>query len=573
MRHLAEIKALLDELEISSADTLEDQDLDFKEWSRRSFPDAIALVVDMAVCMANGGGGTVVFGVNNKAIGRNKAVIGVPMEIDVNRLKKAVYDATDPKLTPVFEELTVPEGTGRLLVMQVFPGLPPYTDTSGAGKIRIGKDCQPLTGTLRRRIMVETGETDYTAEVITGRLDALISPSAMEQLRDAAKQEKAPADLLRLSDSELLGALGVLERGRLNRAGVLLVGTEEALNRHVPGYVWTHLRMRTDTQYTDRMDGRDALPVALARLTDRVMADNPITTVQYGLFHFEFRTYPEIALREALLNALCHADYRLAGPVMVKQFTRRIEISNPGGFIGGITPGNILHHPPAARNPKLVEALTKLRLVNRTNLGVQRMFIAFLSEGRRAPSVIERGESVTVTFLASPMSTSFRAFVVEEGEHGRYLTVDHLLLLHYLLAHAEVTSADAAGLCQRPEPDAREVLSEMERVFEYLDRGGTGRGTYWTLRADLHQRIAAPGHPERDRRIDWESAKTRVLSVLRQRAERGERGLSNAEIRQLTHYDRNQVTRLMGQLRREVLQVASDGYGAGARYYWRAAAE
>ncbi|NLA38813.1 MAG: hypothetical protein GX882_05425 [Methanomicrobiales archaeon] len=39
----------------------------------------------------------------------------------------------------------------------------------------------------------------------------------------------------------------------------------------------------------------------------------------------------------------------------------------------------------------------------------------------------------------------------------------------------------------------------------------------------------APGHPDRDRRTDWEAAKTRVLSVLRQRAEHGEAGLSNAE--------------------------------------------
>lgn len=35
----------------------------------------------------------------------------------MNRLKKAVYDTTDPKLTPVFEEVRVPEGTGRLLLM------------------------------------------------------------------------------------------------------------------------------------------------------------------------------------------------------------------------------------------------------------------------------------------------------------------------------------------------------------------------------------------------------------------------------------------------------------------------
>ena len=130
MRNLAEIRLLLDELNCRPADELEDQDLDFKEWKGRSQKDALEMVVEAAVCMANGGGGTVVFGVNDRAMSRAGAIPGVPLEVDINRLKKAVYDSTDPKITPVFEELLVPEGSGRLLVMQIYPGLPPYTDTS-----------------------------------------------------------------------------------------------------------------------------------------------------------------------------------------------------------------------------------------------------------------------------------------------------------------------------------------------------------------------------------------------------------------------------------------------------------
>lgn len=67
MRTLSQIPPLLDELKHCIADDLEDQDLDFKEWPKRSMADGVKLVVDMAVCMANGGGGTVVFGV---ALGR-----------------------------------------------------------------------------------------------------------------------------------------------------------------------------------------------------------------------------------------------------------------------------------------------------------------------------------------------------------------------------------------------------------------------------------------------------------------------------------------------------------------------
>lgn len=565
MRGLAEIRDLLEELDNHPADKLEDQDLDFKEWNLHSMADAVALVVEMAICMANGGGGTVVFGVNDKAVGRNKAILGVSHEVDVNRLKKAVYDSTDPKLTPVFKELPVPEGTGRLLMMQVYPGLPPYTDTSGKGKIRVGTDCQPLTGTLRRRIMVETGETDFTAAKITGPLESLVSSAAMERLRDAARREKAPDDLLRKPDRDLLPTLGLIRNGRTLSAGVLLVGTEDAIREHFPGYIWTHLRMKTDTEYTDRADGREALPIALDRILDRVMADNPITTVPQGLFHFEIHTYPEIALREALLNAFVHAEYRIAGPIMVKQFRNRLEISNPGGLVGGITPENILRHEPVARNPSLVDALTRLRLVNRSNLGVRRMYQALLIEGKEPPVIIDEGEAVRVIFRASDLSVPFRMFVAEEGDKGRMLSVEHLLILQHLLRFPETDTPTIARITQQTEQDARETLSSMARDFGYLERGGTGKGTYWTLRHDLHGRLAAPGHPERDRRIDWEAAKTRVLSILKQRAERAEPGLSNANVRQITHFDRQQVNRLIHELEREG-QVKIEGYGRGAKY-------
>lgn len=146
MRTVGQIESLLPELEFCTADELEDQDLDFKQWDSQSRDKAVRLMVHMAVCMANGGGGTVVFGIADRVKGREKAIFGVPPEIDTNLLRKAIYDQTDPKITPVFEELRVPEGTGRLILMQIYSAMPPYTDNAGRGSIRIGKDCQPLTG-------------------------------------------------------------------------------------------------------------------------------------------------------------------------------------------------------------------------------------------------------------------------------------------------------------------------------------------------------------------------------------------------------------------------------------------
>lgn len=572
MRELTEIRALLARLDQASADALEAQDLDFKEWPADE-RHAVRLAVDMAVCMANGGGGTVVLGVRDRVVGRAQAIVGVPASAEPHRLQRDIYERTAPKLTPEVQELPVPEGTGRLLVMQVHGGLPPYTNTAGAGTVRRGKDCVPLTGDLRDRLMVERGASDVTAVPVPEPAQALLSPAALERLRDLARREQAPADLLRKTDLDLLAALDLFRDGRLTKAGLLIAGSAEALARHLPNYGWTHERMKSATAYVDRADGRDgpdkgelALPLALQAIEARINADNPITTVEHGLYHFEFRAYPAVALREALLNALCHLDLRLASPVLVKQYPRRLEISNPGGLIGGITPANILHHPPLARNPLLVHALVRLRLVNRSNLGVGRMFEAMLIEGKEPPLIVDEDSAVRVVFKRQETSAPFREFIADEGKAGHVLDVDHLLVLRWLLGHAETDTAAAAQLCQRREAEMRDILDEMVQDYGYLERGGAGRGTWWRLKPALHRRLEGRGHAERDQRIDADVAKTRVLNMLKQRQRRGERGLTNAEVRAVTGYTRQQVNRLIHELEAESVRLTGHGRGASYQY-------
>ena len=562
----AEIVDLLDRLDDCVADDLEGQHLDFKQWDATSDRKALRTVVAAAVCMANGGGGTVVFGVADRVRGRRRAVVGVPHYVDSGLLKRQVHDSTDPRLTPEFEEMEVAEGTGRLIAMHVHPGIPPYTDTAGRGWIRIDDHCKPLTGALRRRLIEESPESDHTFGLAQDPGTAWLSPAAMEVLREEAAQAGAPEDLLELGDQDLLAALGAIRDGRPTRAALLIAGSPAAIQEHVPNYLWTHLRMSSPTDYSERLDGHHAILVALARILDRIMAHNPIETVVNGLYHHEYRTYPEVALREALLNALCHASYRIASPVLIKQHADRLEITNPGGFIGGITPDNILHHRPVARNRSLVGALARLRLVNRSSLGVPRIYRAMLIEGKGPPQIQDIGGGVRITFRASQISPRFRRFVADELGRRIVHSVDELLVLRHLLAEWAADAPTVARLCQRSADEAREVLSQMEDDRGYLDRGGEGRGAYWTLKLELRERLSDSG---RQSLLDAgpRAARERILSILASRADNDLGPLANRDLRRITGLDRKQVMRLLQTLR-ETGKVRIEGRGRGAGYVY-----
>jgi len=102
---------------------------------------------------------------------------------------------------------------------------------------------------------------------------------------------------------------------------------------------------------------------------------------------------------------------------------------------------------------------------------------------------------------------------------------------------------------------------KTNQIRSFTGRNGTGRATCWTLQPTASQTITGAVYPEHSRRIDWEAAKIRVLSVLMERTRRGEPGLINKEIRQMAHLDRNQVYRLMKQLRRENDAILPSGRG------------
>jgi ATP-dependent DNA helicase RecG len=82
-------------------------------------------------------------------------------------------------------------------------------------------------------------------------------------------------------------------------------------------------------------------------------------------------TYPELAIRELLLNALMHRDYQSNTPVRFYAYENHLEITNPGGLYGEVDAANF-PRVNSYRNPILAEALKTLGFVERFGFGVQR---------------------------------------------------------------------------------------------------------------------------------------------------------------------------------------------------------
>lgn len=556
---LAEIRELLHRLDGVSADDIESETVECKSWvpHPQALDSQVRELREAVVALANQRGGVVILGVADRKRTRKDAVQGVG-GLDPDSLRRKIYDGTEPHILVEIEELVEPEG--RLLVVHVPRGIPPHTTSEGVAKIRVGKESKPLTGSQLSQILFAGGQKDITAQPLPESSITDLDTEEIKRLRRIIETEGSNPDLARVNnDAEFLSNLGILRDGQLTLAAVLLLGKAAALARWSPQHEVIFIRFKTSTRYDVRRDLKGPLFAVLEVLEKTLQERTRLTLVgAAGLGELAVPDLTWIAAREALLNALAHRDYFLNQSIQVHLYDDRLEISSPGGFVGGVSPQNILRHPPVRRNPLLADALQKAGLINRVGMGVDRIYEELLKFGKRMP-FYHADESTVQLVLPTVTNLGFAQLVAEEFRAGRRFELDDMICLSALSVRGRLDRWSAAKELQLPEEEAAEKLASL-RVRGYLLPQGRGRGTRYRLTRPLSDRLRGEDAANPDLALDDEAIRLRIQAVL------GERGkLTNAEARRISGYNRMEVIGLMHK-------IISDGHaklvgkGRGAHY-------
>ena len=115
-------------------------------------------------------------------------------------------------------------------------------------------------------------------------------------------------------------------------------------------------------------------------------------------------TAPPIAVREAVINAVAHADYSQRGaPIRISIFDDRLEIENPGLLPFGLTIEDLERGVSKLRNRVIGRVLHELGLIEQWGSGVQRMITACHNAGLPAPSFAELANRLRVTIPTIPL--------------------------------------------------------------------------------------------------------------------------------------------------------------------------
>ncbi len=432
------------------------------------------LLAETMIAFANADGGTIFLGVNEQ--GR---AIDYTLGEDVeNSLVQALARCRPPVVTD-WEQCERPGGVIVALKIARSPELHALAD--GRVLIRVGTENRPLGGEAIRHLAATKSSGDFESEPVVGATLVDLDKEVLDEYMGHRVERGSHSPQGSLSDHLVeIGAMA--EDGTPTVAGMLLFGKQPQAFLPQSGLIFVKF-LGKEARGRDGQAGygrRVEINGPLARIIERawrvVTEEMRVEAVVTGLRREERPEYPRFAVREALVNAVCHRDYRLSGRrVEVRMYEDRLEVISPGGLPGYITLDNIVDEH-FSRNPRIVAGLFQWGYIEELGLGIDRMIEEMLEYGHAAPDFVAKPYSFTVRLY----NTLERMPPIKRWPTN--MNERQMKAMSFIEQHGRITNRDYRQLCPEVNPETLRL-----DLVDLVDKGlllkiGDKKGTYYILK-------------------------------------------------------------------------------------------
>jgi len=291
---------------------------------------------------------------------------------------------------------------------------------------------------------------------------------------DMGRIEHAFASVGRAIDERKLETMGVLvpHAGKLavSKGGIILFGCDKVRERFFPDARVSCARFRgTDrTDFIDRLDIEGSVFDAIDEVPRFIRRNTRMAARIGGMRRQDIPEYPEVAIREVLVNAIAHADYSLTGMhILIAIYSDRMEIQNPGMLPFGMTMEDFANGVSKVRNRVIARVFRELGLMEEWGSGYRRVLAACRDIGYPDPDWQELGSAFRVTFY--PLSESNVPVNVPVNERQQWF-------LNQLDAGESVRGTDLANHWNVTEKTAKRDIADLKKqgIIEFVGSPKTG---------------------------------------------------------------------------------------------------
>ncbi len=329
-------------------------------------------IIEEVCAFANSDGGKILLGVDDYA-----HIVGIDTSNKTRSHIQDILSALQPKLSIKVEVveniilIEVPRGNDK-----------PYGSPKGFF-IRIGANTQKL----ERNEIIEFFQKEGKI-----RFDELINEKAIFEEDFDQKAYEHFIQLAKitptLSQKKVLQNLDCIsEDGKLTNLGVLFFAKDiDFLLNHATVVC---VLFRSESR-VDIIDKKDLQGNIIENIENAISFVKRNTRLEYEIKttrRREIPQFPEIAIREAIINAVCHRDYfDKRVNVVIEIFPSKVVILNPGGLPSGLHPEEF-GTKSVPRNPRIASLLQRCSYIEKVGTGITRIREAVESDGRCEMSI------------------------------------------------------------------------------------------------------------------------------------------------------------------------------------------
>lgn len=518
-------------------------------------------LIDAVVAFANTSGGDIYLGVEDD---------GTPTGVheshkDYTQLAAFIANRTVPPISVQAEPVYSDDG---IMILLIHVPKNRSIVSSSSGKMqrrRIKGDGTPENIPLYPHEITtrlsELSLLDFSAQPVPGAQYQDLDPIERERLRSIIRSYNGEKYLLELSDEELDKAMQFVVTMDDNLiptyTGMLILGRKEKLKELIPTAESAFIMMR-GTEVTTNESFYLPLLAAIEKMIDFVAARNPEQEVEQGLFRISIPEFNPRAVREAIVNAFAHRDYTQLGRVLVRIDADGLSVSNPGGFIEGVTYHNILTVEPHGRNPVLADALKRVGLAERSGRGVDRIFEGSLMYGRDLPDYSESTSTSVRLFIPRGMPDKKMVALISEEQQktGVPVSLNALFVLNALRHSRRMSLSEISAECNILETKLRPTVERLTEAG-IIDGIGNGRGRVYVLSAKAYK---DPAQYVRQTDIDVIRYSELIIKLAQTKEY-----ITRKDVVDLLHVSGPQAYRLLKKLENSK-QLIRNGNTSAARY-------
>lgn len=319
-------------------------------------------ILKTVIAFANTSGGKIYIGIDDDG-----KVLGVQkLDTDILKLSNSIRDSIKPDIT-LFTSILVEKIDGKdVIVVDVQKGAssPYYLTDKGIRPsgvyVRQGASSVPATDAAILKMIRDTdGDNFEELRSLNQNLDF-----------DFLKKEFEDANI-KLEHSQMRTFNIIDEDGLYTNLGLLL---SEQCPHTIKAAVFEG---STKAIFKDRFEFSGSLLKQMKDVYSFLNRYNRTNSEITGLKRTDTREYPEIAIREALLNSIVHKEYSYSSSTLISVFDDKIEIVTIGGLTKGLSEDDIMLGVSILRNRNLANIFYRLKLIEAYGTGIPKIIESY----------------------------------------------------------------------------------------------------------------------------------------------------------------------------------------------------